>query len=42
MTVLISPLVGVIGSALMLGETFGSAQLIGLAMTLTGVALASR
>jgi drug/metabolite transporter (DMT)-like permease len=33
-TVLISPLVGVIGSGLMLGETFGPRQVIALAMTL--------
>jgi drug/metabolite transporter (DMT)-like permease len=42
MTVLISPLVGVIGSGLLLGETFGPRQVIALAMTLTGVALAAR
>lgn len=41
-TVLISPLVGVIGSGLLLHEVFGPRQVIALAMTLTGVALASR
>ncbi len=41
-TVLISPIVGVIGSGVMLRETFGARQLVALAMTLTGVALASR
>lgn len=41
-TVLISPVVGVIGSGVMLHETFGPRQLLALAMTLTGVALASR
>jgi probable blue pigment (indigoidine) exporter len=41
-TVLISPMVGVIGSALLLGETLGPRQVIALAMTLTGVALAAR
>ena len=40
--VLISPLVGVIGSGLMLGETFGTRQVVALVMTLTGVALAAR
>ncbi len=41
-TVLISPVVGVIGSTLMLGESLGPRQLVALAMTLTGVALAAR
>ncbi len=41
-TVLVSPMIGVIGSALMLGEVLGPRQLIALAMTLTGVALAAR
>lgn len=41
-TVLISPIVGVIGSAFLLGETFGTRQVAGLLMTLTGVALAAR
>jgi drug/metabolite transporter (DMT)-like permease len=41
-TVLVSPLVGVIGSGLLLGETFGPRQLIALALTLAGVALAAR
>jgi probable blue pigment (indigoidine) exporter len=41
-TVLISPVVGVIGSGLLLGETFGPRQVIALAMTLTGVGLAAR
>jgi len=41
-SVLISPVIGVLGSALFLGETFGAAQLAGLAMTLAGVALAAR
>jgi probable blue pigment (indigoidine) exporter len=41
-TVLVSPLVGVIGSGVLLGETFGLRQIIALLMTLTGVALAAR
>lgn len=41
-TVLVSPLVGVIGSGVLLGETFGPRQIVALAMTLTGVALAAR
>jgi drug/metabolite transporter (DMT)-like permease len=41
-TVLVSPMVGVIGSGVMLHETLGPRQLLALAMTLTGVALASR
>ncbi|MBS0641854.1 MAG: EamA family transporter [Proteobacteria bacterium] len=41
-TVLVSPMIGVLGSGLLLGETFGPRQILGLAMTLTGVALAAR
>ncbi len=41
-TVLVSPMIGVIGSSLLLGETLGPRQLVALAMTLTGVALAAR
>lgn len=41
-TVLIAPVVGVIGSGIMLHETFGPRQLLALGLTLTGVALASR
>ncbi len=41
-TVLVSPLVGVIGSGILLGETFGPRQIVALVMTLTGVALAAR
>ena len=41
-TVLVSPVVGVIGSALMLGETFTQGQMAGLILTLVGVALAAR
>jgi probable blue pigment (indigoidine) exporter len=41
-TVLMSPVVGVIGSGVLLGETFGPRQIIALAMTLSGVALAAR
>ena len=41
-TVLVSPLVGVIGSGVLLGETFGPRQIVALAMTLAGVALAAR
>ena len=40
--VLISPVVGVIGSGLLLGETFGPRQIVALAMALTGMALAAR
>jgi drug/metabolite transporter (DMT)-like permease len=39
---LISPVVGVTGSGLLLGETFGPRQAIAMALTLTGVALAAR
>jgi len=41
-TVLVSPMIGVIGSTLLLGEALGPRQLLALAMTLTGVALAAR
>jgi drug/metabolite transporter (DMT)-like permease len=41
-TVLVSPLVGVIGSGVLLGESFGLRQIVALAMTLTGVALAAK
>jgi probable blue pigment (indigoidine) exporter len=41
-TVLISPMVGVIGSTLMLGETLGPRQIVALVLTLSGVALAAR
>ena len=41
-TVLVSPVVGVIGSAMLLGETFTTSQIAGLVMTLFGVALAAR
>jgi drug/metabolite transporter (DMT)-like permease len=41
-TVLVSPLVGVIGSGILLGEIFGLRQIVALAMTLLGVALAAR
>ncbi len=41
-TVLVSPVVGVIGSGLLLGETFGARQVAALVMTLTGVAMAAR
>jgi probable blue pigment (indigoidine) exporter len=41
-TVLISPVVGVIGSGVLLGETFGPRQIVALVMTLAGVALAAR
>lgn len=41
-TVLLSPVVGVIGSGFLLGETFGPRQVVALLMTLTGVALAAR
>jgi drug/metabolite transporter (DMT)-like permease len=34
--------VGVIGSGILLGETFGVRQIVALAMTLAGVALATR
>jgi probable blue pigment (indigoidine) exporter len=41
-TVLLSPVVGVIGSGILLGETFGPRQIVALVLTLTGVALAAR
>lgn len=41
-TVLVSPMIGVIGSTLLLGEALGPRQWIALGMTLTGVALAAR
>ena len=41
-TVLISPTVGVLSSALLLGDPLGLRQIVALAMTLTGVALAAR
>jgi len=41
-TVLVSPMMGVIGSTFLLGETLGPRQLVALAMTLTGVVLAAR
>ena len=40
--VLISPLVGVLGSALLLGDPLGARQIAALAVTLTGVGLAAR
>jgi drug/metabolite transporter (DMT)-like permease len=39
--VLISPMVGVVGSALLLGDPLGPRQVAALALTLTGVALAA-
>jgi len=41
-TVLVSPMVGVLGSTLVLGETLDPRQIVALALTLTGVALAAR
>ena len=41
-TVLLSPVIGVIGSGLLLGETFGPRQIVALVMTLSGVAMAAR
>lgn len=41
-TVLVSPMVGVLGSTLVLGETLGPRQIVALGMTLAGVALAAR
>jgi drug/metabolite transporter (DMT)-like permease len=41
-TVLVSPIVGVLGSGLLLGETFSPRQIVGLVMALAGVALAAR
>ncbi|HTB44381.1 MAG TPA: EamA family transporter [Acetobacteraceae bacterium] len=40
--VLVSPLVGVFGSALLLGDPLGPRQLVAMAVTLTGVGLAAR
>jgi probable blue pigment (indigoidine) exporter len=41
-TVLLSPVVGVIGSGVLLGETFGPRQIVALVTTLAGVTLAAR
>jgi probable blue pigment (indigoidine) exporter len=41
-TVLVSPMVGVLGGTLVLGEPLGPRQIIALGLTLTGVALAAR
>src|SRR5580698_7306348 len=41
-TILVSPMVGVLGSTLVLGETLGPRQIVALGMTLTGVAIAAR
>ena len=41
-TVLIAPVIGVAGSSLLLGESFSARQIVALAMTLAGVALAAR
>jgi drug/metabolite transporter (DMT)-like permease len=41
-TVLVSPMVGVLGSTLVLGETLSVRQCAALAMTMAGVALAAR
>ena len=41
-TVLVSPMVGVLGWTLVLGETLGTRQVVALALTLAGVALAAR
>jgi drug/metabolite transporter (DMT)-like permease len=41
-TVLVSPIIGVVSSALMLGEALGPRQFVALALTLTGVVLAAR
>jgi len=41
-TVLVSPMVGVLLSTLVLGETLGPRQIVGLGLTLTGVAIAAR
>jgi probable blue pigment (indigoidine) exporter len=41
-TMLISPIVGVIGATILLGETLGPRQIVALMLTLTGVALAAR
>lgn len=41
-TVLVSPMVGVLGSTLVLGETLSPRQVVALAITLAGVTLAAR
>jgi len=41
-SVLLSPLVGVLSSAALLGDPLGVRQLVALAVTLTGVGLAAR
>ena len=41
-TVLVSPVVGVLGGTLVLGETLGPRQVVALGLTLAGVALAAR
>ncbi len=41
-TVLVSPMVGVLGGTLVLGEPLGPRQIVALGLTLTGVALAAR
>ena len=41
-TVLISPLIGVLGSSLLLGESLAPRQIVALGLTLGGVALAAR
>jgi len=41
-TVLLSPLVGVVSSALLLGDPLGPRQVLAVAVTLTGVGLAAR
>ncbi len=41
-TVLVSPMVGVLGSTLVLGETLSPRQIVALGLTLSGVALAAR
>ena len=41
-TVLVSPMVGVLGGTLVLGETLGAQQIVALGLTLAGVALAAR
>jgi drug/metabolite transporter (DMT)-like permease len=41
-TVLVSPMVGVLGSTLVLGEALGPRQVVALGLTLAGVALAAR
>ena len=41
-TVLVSPMVGVLLSTLVLGETLEPRQIVALGLTLTGVAIAAR